>query len=726
MNWNQETEHLTELLLELAVRLEVPLERAEATQAIQATAAPALGETDVSTDQAAIELDRLVRAGRRLGLNLVRCELSLSDVNTLIHEGFPVGVKSDGDNWLLLQRVSIGKIDLVSCGKEHRIKPVKFSELSKLWKGQDTRVCLLAQSSLSGTLSSTAASLSQHHAHGGSHAHGSGAHGTHHPKPLKRLTNLLRLESRDIWTVVLFAFVSGVLGLATPLAVESLVNTVAWGNYVQPLFILSILLFGFLAFAGLLKLLQVIVAEILQRRIFVRIIGDLANRFPLAQRSAIADEHPPELANRYFDIMTIQKSVASLILDGISIVLQAAIGLVLLAFYHPYLLGFDIVLLFLMTFVTYILGRGAVKTAIEESRIKYRIGHWMQDIISFPTAFRLHGGTDYAIDHTNRLTVEYLADRRLHFVVLSRQYAFALILLAVASTALLGVGGWLVIRGELTLGQLVASELVVTAIVSAFAKIGKSLETYYDLLAAMDKVGHMLDVPSDNRGLDIATEESSTRMRWQGLDVSFHGVSPDEIISVQAGEHIGVTGPGGSGKSRFLQQLVGLEEVRQGFAEIAGIEVADAAQAAGGKLAAYVRQPEIFNGSVFENVRLGRSWLNFANVRKALERVDLWSVILGLPNGIESRLQTGGSPLSTSQCIRLMFARALISNPQVLLIDGALDMISPEERAALWHEITSDPNRVVIVVTYDPNILKKCSRVLECVHGAAATHHAAH
>ena len=143
----------------------------------------------------------------------------------------------------------------------------------------------------------------------------------------------------------------------------------------------------------------------MQRRMFVRIVGDLAHRFPMAEPAALESEHPSELANRYFDIMTIQKATASMLLDGISIVLQATIGLILLAFYHPFLLGFDIILLLLMTVVTYILGRGGIKSAIAESKVKYELAHWLQDVISFPTAFRLHGGSGYAIERANRLTV---------------------------------------------------------------------------------------------------------------------------------------------------------------------------------------------------------------------------------------------------------------------------------------------------------------------------------
>ena len=136
--------------------------------------------------------------------------------------------------------------------------------------------------------------------------------------------------------------------------------------------------------------------------------------------------HGPEMANRFFDVMTMQKATASLLIDLLALSIQTITGLLLLAVYSPFLLAFDIVLIISMTAILLFLGRGAVRTAIEESLIKYRIAHWLQDIIGNPNAFQVHGGNGLAVDRTNRLVVEYLAARRKHFIVLIRQSLFAL------------------------------------------------------------------------------------------------------------------------------------------------------------------------------------------------------------------------------------------------------------------------------------------------------------
>ncbi|MCC6507973.1 MAG: ABC transporter ATP-binding protein [Pirellulaceae bacterium] len=741
----KQTGQLAAVLQRLGECLHIPLEAADVNQVLRALEDST--EPGVST-----ELGMLSLAGRQLEMRLAATELTPRDAWTLVADGFPVLLQLENQGWLLLKSKVAWRLEATSMipatsGGALEFTPLQLSlaHLKKYWQGQPLIGALLAQGTTAGissrpgvTLGHGLSSVADHRGHvpgqsghdvgqghgnirPGVHQPGHGGEGhAGHLRPLMRLWRMLRMELRDIWTLILFALIGGVLNLATPLAVESLVNTVAWGTYLQPLFVLTFLLFGFLAFAGLLKLLQVIIVEVLQRRLYVRIVGDLAHRFPMANRTVLESEHPAELANRYFDIMTIQKASASLILDGISIVLQTTTGLVLLAFYHPFLLGFDIILLVMMTVFTYLLGRGGIRSAINESRIKYEMGQWLQDVISSPTAFRLHGGSGYAVERANRLTVRYLMGRQDHFRVLVRQSAFALILLAVASTALLGVGGWLVIRGELTLGQLVASELVVTAIVGAFAKIGKSLESFYDLCAAVDKVGHMLDLPYDTPALDMNADGIPIRVRWQNLPIQFAHQDPAAIMTIEPGSRVAITGPSGSGKSRLLEILSGLYEPTHGFAEIAGFDSKEASRVADGHLISLARQPEIFCGSLLENVRLGRGWLSVADIRQALERVGLWEEVLRLPAGIDSLLQTGGFPLTYSQTVRLTLARALASVPSVLLIDGILDLLDPDQRYELWdHLRQSQDLTTIIITTHDPRIAGGCNQTLVCLQTTA-------
>lgn len=357
--------------------------------------------------------------------------------------------------------------------------------------------------------------------HGGTQAHGQG-HGHDHPAPHRRLLGLMRAEMPDVWSIVLFSGITGILYLAVPLTVDAVVNNIAFGGqeqvYLQALVILSVALLAFLGLLAFVRAVQHYLTEVIQRRIFVRLAADLAYRLPRVTAASTDQIHVPELVNRFFDVLTVQKSTALLLLEGVNLVLSAVIGMIVLGFYHPSLLAFDLVLLGLVCFIVFGLGRGAVKTSIQESVSKYAIAGWLEQIAHFPNLFKSPGGERFALDRTDLLARRYLDARQSHFRVLIRQICGLLALQAIASSSLLVVGGVLVLSGELTLGQLVASEIIVNAVVASVAKLGKHLEGWYDAMAAVDKLGYLIDLETEREeGETPAQRTRPARVEVAGL-----------------------------------------------------------------------------------------------------------------------------------------------------------------------------------------------------------------
>lgn len=547
----------------------------------------------------------------------------------------------------------------------------------------------------------------------------SGVDESHGMKPLARLQGLLRPEWSDISIVIVFAFVVGLLTLATPIAVETLVNTVAFGRFLQPVFVLALILLTFLTFSAAMRGLQTYVAELVQRRLFARIAGDLAFRLPRVEVEAADDKYLPELTNRFFDIVTVQKVAAQLLLDGVGLILSAVIGMAVLAFYHPWLLGFDVVMMASITFIITVLGRGAVNSAIKESKNKYYMASWLEDICRCPTAFRTSGGTDLALERADRLVHEYLEARQKHFRILMRQILFALGLQAIASTALLGLGGWLVIDGQLTLGQLVAAELIVTVIVGAFAKLGKHMESFYDLLASVDKLGALFDLPTEHYD-GIMELEANGPARLQ-LDSVRHRKASDRSqlhdtinFQIESGETGAVLGSSGSGKSTLLDLVYGLRFPTAGHVTIDGFDPQDLRSDVLRSHVGLVRKAEIFHGTLEENVHLHRANVTSADVRHALEQVGLYDQVLRLPDGFETRLNGDGAPLSGTQRDLLCLARVLAGKPRLLLIDGLLDSISDEELEIVTESLMA-PERpwTLVLATGRKSIAERCDRILK-------------
>ncbi len=499
-------------------------------------------------------------------------------------------------------------------------------------------------------------------------------------RALRRAMALLRLERRDIRAIFLFALCVAVLTLATPIAIEALVNTVAFGVMLQPVIILTLLLFGFLALAATIRSMQAFLVEYLQQRLFVRVVSDFAHRVPRAKLEHFDHEFGPDLLNRFFDIINVQKSVASLLTGGVSTVVSTIVGMVVLAFYHPWLIGFDVALLILLAVLIFVLGRGGIRTSLHESHAKYEAAFWLQELARDPRTFKLFGGPQLALHRANETAEEYIVYRRAHFKIVWRQILFTLALQVVVQTALLGLGGYMVINQMINLGQLVAAELIVSLIVASFAKMTKQISSFYDLCAGAEKLGKVINLPLEQeRGEPLPSENGGLHIETDIGPAKWTLEPEDKVV---------LAGPPGVGKSRFLDLLCGLRQQPYGTVRVNGIDLRDLRDGDYRSRVALVRGPDVIAGAILDNLRLGREGVKLSRIRWALEKANLGREVHSLPEGLHTKLLPGGSPLSRTQAVRLCIARAMIGPAGLLVIDGALDELNldacPELLPALF------------------------------------------
>ena len=529
-------------------------------------------------------------------------------------------------------------------------------------------------------------------------------------RPWDRLVAVLRLERRDVFMIFAFALGVGLLSIVAPAAIEALVNVVAFGVLLWPVIVLALVMLAFLCFAALLRAMQVVVVEYLQRRIFARTAHDFAVRFAKAEIESFDGRNPTDIVNRFFEVATEQKALATLLVEGIGVVMITVVGLAVLSFYHPYLLTFALVMVGMIVFLLFVLGIGGVRTAIVESYAKFDVAGWLEEIAKCPHTFRFGRGGSVAIERATELTNHYIETRKKHFRIVWRQTLFALLLEAIASTVLLGLGGWLVINRQLTLGQLVAGELIVTLVLTALSKSGKYVEIFYDLQASLDKLGVIDELPLEPEGGEILPS-SDAPMRV--IAEIHHGDQRVKRFEAQPGERVAVIGKSGSGKSFLLETLALLRVPREGLLEFDGIDARSLDRAATRLRTALVGTSETFAGTVAENVRVGRTDLSAADVREALEMVGLHEEIARLPQGVATPLFSDGLPLSTNEILRLSVARAIAGKPRLLLIDGLLDGLDihdcPElveslfERASPW---------TLVIVTARDDITRRCDKTV--------------
>lgn len=529
-------------------------------------------------------------------------------------------------------------------------------------------------------------------------------------KPFSRVMKILQPEGKDIFVVVLFAVTVSILSLATPIAVETLVNTVAFGVLMWPVVVISLVLMACLGLAAAINAMQVFVIECIQQRLFVRVVASYSQRIPALRLEDLDRINGPELANRFFDVLTLQKSLASLLLGGVSISVTMAVGMVVLAFYHPFLLGFDVVLMALVLLLLFGLGWGGVRTCLEESIAKYDTAAWLEEMFRCLRTVKTSIGQEFALKRSNGLADVYIQKRKKHFRVVWRQTIFALGLQVFASTLLLGLGGWLVINRQLTLGQLVAAELIVSVIVGSVAKLGKQAENFYDLLASAEKLALVTDLPLERDGGQILPRtELGMAVRVLPTDSkpsfsSWH-IAPNERVAFITHSDYG--------KTKVLEALSGLREMSGGRAELDGFDIRNLSLSGLREQVILVGREEMVEGTILENLVMGAGDVGPELIRSALDAVDLLETVNQLPGSLYTRLAPTGLPLCENQLLRMMLARAIISRPRLLLIDGILDHLNLADFPKLIGGLL-DPSApwTLLVATHNPEVAKVFGRCI--------------
>ena len=562
---------------------------------------------------------------------------------------------------------------------------------------------------------STAASVPAHaeHGHGEGdgadheHHHGDDGHHDDHPPPTVRLRKLLSQESAALWVVLVYAAFIGLLALATPVAVQALINQVTFGQLRQPLLVLTVLLFLVLLFSGALRLLQATAVEQIQQRLFVRLGSELSLLLPRVLMAQLRKPPGPRLVSRFFEIITVQKSLANLLLDGMSLLLQSLIGLLVLGFYHPLLLGFDVILLMSIVVIVLGLGRGAVKSAVKESRAKYDVADWLMELGSHSLTLRGGRGADWAAQRADVLLLQYVHARRLNFSILRRQIIGALLLQALASSMLLGLGGMLVIWGQLTIGQLVAAELIVSSVVLGVLKFTKHMESYYDLLAGLDKLGYFDDLKDERETGETLTLPERPEVLLRKVKVS----DPDSVSELHVDELIISPGSraavvGGRGKRLISEVLYGLLDADHGQVELGGVPIRSLSLSSLRSQVALLHDDRegIVAGSVADNLRFAKESVSFAELRAALQSVSLWNDVSSLPKGLDTQLLSGAPAWSTSMRWRLLIARLLIQKPSLVIVDGEMSL-----PADLWPLLQSGSWTLLWIGEVGHPMLHHCS-----------------
>ena len=508
--------------------------------------------------------------------------------------------------------------------------------------------------------------------------------------------DILRPEANFYWLAAIYGVGISLLSLATPISVQMLINTIANTALTAPLVMLSLTLFGLLLMSVLLYALRVHLMEIFARRFYARMVAEISLISVYAQDPFFGDVKKGSLFNRFFDVVYVQTAIPILFIGGFTTLLQIAVGFVLVSLYHPYFLGFTLVMIALMWAVWLVWGSRALRTGVDVSHSKHTTAAWLETIGGSNGFFKSQRRIDYALDKTDDHTRDYITHRKRHFRHLFSQTVAFLVMYAAASAALLGLGGWLVIENELTLGQLVAAELVLSAAFVGVSQLGSYLGYFYDLFAAVEEISQFYDVeqeqpkgadPFDGPDHSIVMKSVRGKARHQTAQFDLE-IPSGAIIMAAASQH---------GVQRLFTNLLKMHVLPEGgIATLGGIDMKAIEAHHLRKNVHVLDRPSIVEMTIREYLALSCPDTAPQRMLGALETVGLSRTIAMLEKGLDTPLASTGYPLSAVELQQLKLANAILERPRILVLSRLFDLLEPEPIERAVAELRSQAYSTVI------------------------------
>ncbi|MFP2994614.1 ABC transporter ATP-binding protein [Spongiivirga sp. MCCC 1A20706] len=533
--------------------------------------------------------------------------------------------------------------------------------------------------------------------------------------PWQRFIGLLQLDKKDIKQIFFYAVFTGLVALSLPLGIQAIINLIQGAQISTSWIVLVVLVTLGVAFQGGLQLMQIRILENIQQKIFTRSSFEFAYRFPKIKTSELRNYYPPELANRFFDTLTVQKGLSKILIDFPAAVLQIIFGIALLSFYHPFFIIYGLLLVLLIYFVFKFTAKKGLITSLEESKNKYKVAHWIQEIARALISFKLSGNTQLAMKRNDALTTEYLESRENHFKILILQFIQMVGFKILVTGGLLIIGGLLVLNQQMNIGQFVAAEIIILLVIASVEKLISGLETFYDVLTSLEKIGQVVDKEIEaQEGIDPFAGNQSLKIELDAVEYKTPNgkiILEDINLSIKENDRLLLDGAAGSGKTTLLKLLSGLIEPTLGT-----IYVNDSSLKGvfpnryRNKVGQLLPEQQPFEGTILENITFGDPSIPLERVNEVLNNLGLLPFIKQQENGLQSMLYPEGQQIPFTVSKRIVLARAIVHQPQLLLLKDPLEHFEASEAERIINYLIDDKQPWALVVSSRNDLWKKVTK----------------
>jgi ABC-type bacteriocin/lantibiotic exporter with double-glycine peptidase domain len=541
--------------------------------------------------------------------------------------------------------------------------------------------------------------------------------------PWQRLIGLMQLEKRDIRQIFYYAVFSGIVALSLPLGIQTIINLIQGAQISTSWVVLVILVTLGVAFSGALQLMQLRIIETIQQRIFTRSSFELTYRFPKIKTAELRNYYPPELANRFFDTLTIQKGLSKILIDVPTALLQILFALLLLSFYHPFFIIFGVLLLLLVFVVFKFTAKKGLETSLKESKNKYKVAHWIQEVARSITSFKLSGNTSLALEKNDYLISNYLESRENHFKVLMMQFIQMVSFKVIVTASLLLIGGALVLNQQMNIGQFVAAEIIILLVIASVEKLILGLEPFYDVLTSLEKLGEIADKDIENQegekpvfkgDLNVELNEVSYRVPYRDSPVIYNA-----SLHINRKSRILIHGESGAGKSTLLRLIAGITEPTAGHIYVNNLSLSSLnLNHYRAQLGLSLTEESPFNGTIKDNLTFGNPYISDDDIFDVLNKIGLIDFVKEQPKGLQTIINTDGRQMSHTVSKKIILARAILKKPKLLILEDALDRFNLTETNAIIDYLTNPDRPWALIVVSGSNSWKsKCSQIIQMEKG---------
>lgn len=536
--------------------------------------------------------------------------------------------------------------------------------------------------------------------------------------PTDRFWRLLKPDHKEIRNVYLYAILNGIIMLSIPLGIQAIVNLIQGGRVSSSWVVLVVFVVLGVFFGGLLQIFQLRVVENIQQRIFTRAAFEFAYRIPRIKMEELYRHYAPELMNRFFDTMSVQKGLSKVLMDFSAATLQVVFGLILLSLYHPFFILFSLLLVILVYAIFRFTAKPGLEASLKESKYKYNLAHWLEELARTAATFKLAGASTLPLSRTNEHVDNYLDYREKHFKVLLKQFAFLVGFKVIIATGLLAIGGVLVMEQLMNIGQFVAAEIIILMIINSVEKLVNSLETIYDILTSLEKIGEVTDLelePEDTGRQTLQSNGHGMSLQLDRASFSYPNSKTTSLknisLFIEPNERVVVTGENGSGKTTLLQLLSGIYDLTEGSIAYDNLSKGNLNQEQlRSVIGDLLSHEQLFEGTVMENIAMGRKGATFESVQTAVEASRLKKFISRLPEGYNTHIDPQGRKLPRSLVQKLLIARSIADKPRLLLLEDSFEYIDTKERQEIIDYLFS-PERpwTLVAVSSDPYVVEKAT-----------------